>query len=183
MDTVGHLELFDTHGAKEAFLNSRICICLQKDLSKWGKLVHASQISLVAVFFLYLRINKTVFGEHQPPFSGMAARLVFSAFILYNPLFVKQFHKSDFMIAAMELSDIRRISKNCKALLDSIGVAQTGIAYKPYIDFCIHTAPPVNIQRISIPVRNSCAFLQSLDCQTSIYSLWESPRHAACTWP
>ena len=47
-----------------------------------------------AILFLCLSINEAIAFKHQAPFSCMTTRKIFTAFVFYNALIIKELHKA-----------------------------------------------------------------------------------------
>ena len=101
MYAVGHWKLFHAHGPEITFRNGRVSVRFQERTSKGSDLIKDAQVTLSAVLFLDLRIDKAVFCEHQPPFSGMASGAVFAVLILDNSLLIQKIHKADFIFPSV----------------------------------------------------------------------------------
>ena len=138
--TIGHGKLFYAHCPKIAFLYCGICIRFQERSSERGNVIQCAQIFLFAILFLKLRVDQTILGEHESPFSSMATGTVLALLVLNNAFFIKQIHKSEFIITPMKVSDKGRACKYRKALLNTVGVAKTGITYQPYFNLFAHNA-------------------------------------------
>ena len=70
---------------------------------------HKAHVEVIPVDYKYSfgnqndakRIDKAVFCEHQPPFSGMASGAVFAVLILDNSLLIQKIHKADFIFPSV----------------------------------------------------------------------------------
>ena len=111
----------------------------------------------------------------------MASRFIFAFFILNNTFFIQKIHKADLIIFSMEIAYKWRTCKNFETILNTIGIAQTCIAYQPDIDLLFHITPSISIQQTDILEQNFCVFSPHFDFRMSIYNLLESLQHVLYT--
>ena len=139
MDSIRHNKLLYTHCTQIALLHRRIGVSLQKRSTEWSNIIQRTQLFLFAIFFLDLRIDKTILRKHQTPFSCVTSRFVLSIFVLDNSFFIQVIHKPNFIVFAVKVSYKWRTSKHLESVLNAIGVTQAGVAYQPNIDLLIHS--------------------------------------------